>query len=69
MIKQIFQNELMLIKQKHQKNVIFVIIGIFQTRVFVVSVKESDYRIYFWYISKDDAINVIKTSDFKKVDY
>ena len=26
----------------------------------VVSVKGSDYRIHFWYISKDDTINIMK---------
>ena len=25
----------------------------------IVSVKESDYKIHFWYMSKDDAINII----------
>ena len=25
----------------------------------IVSVKESDYRIQFWYMKKDDAINII----------
>ena len=27
--------------------------------VTIVSVKESDYSIHFWYMSKDDAINII----------
>ena len=31
--------------------------------VAIVSVKESDYRIHFWYMSKDGAINVMKISD------
>ena len=26
------------------------------------SVKGSDYRIHFWYMSKNDAINIMKTS-------
>ena len=26
----------------------------------IVSVKESDYRIHFWYMSKDEAINIMK---------
>ena len=34
--------------------------------VAIVSVKGSDYRIHFWYISKDDAINILKNSDIKK---
>ena len=38
--------------------------------VAIVSVKRSDYRIHFWYISKDDAINIIKNSNLneKKLD-
>ena len=28
-----------------------------------VSVKESDYRIHFWYMSKGDDINIMKNSD------
>ena len=34
--------------------------------VAIVSVKENDYRIHFWYISKDDAINKMTTSAFIK---
>ena len=34
--------------------------------VAIVSVKENDYRIHFWYMSKDDAINKITTSAFIK---
>ena len=30
--------------------------------VAVVSVKGSDYRIHFWYMSKNDAINIMKNS-------
>ena len=26
----------------------------------IVSVKESHYRIHFWYMSKDDVINIMK---------
>ena len=33
--------------------------------VATVSVKGSDYRIYFWYMSQDDAINIMKNSDLK----
>ena len=36
--------------------------------VAIVSVKGSYYRIHFWYTSKDDAINIMKSSDLKKVD-
>ena len=32
----------------------------------MVSVKGIDYRINFSYMSKDDAINIMKNSDFKK---
>ena len=28
----------------------------------VVSIKGSDYRIHFWYISKTDAINLLNNS-------
>ena len=31
--------------------------------VAIFSVKGSDYRIHFWYMSKDDAINTMKNSD------
>ena len=38
--------------------------------VAIVSVKESNYRIHFWYTSKDDAINIMKNTDLKKkMDY
>ena len=31
--------------------------------VAIVSIKGNDYRIYFWYISKDDAISILKNSN------
>ena len=31
-----------------------------------VSVKESDYRINFWYMSKNDATNIIKNSNLNE---
>ena len=34
--------------------------------VLIVSVKENDYRIYFWYISKDEAINLLRNFDLSK---
>ena len=34
--------------------------------VAIVSIKCSDYRIHFWYISKDDAINIMKNSDLNE---
>ena len=38
--------------------------------VAIVSVKASDYRIHFSYVSKDDAINTMNNSNLnKKVDY
>ena len=40
--------------------------------VAIVSVKGSDYRIHFWYMTKNDAINIMKNSNLnevKKVDY
>ena len=33
--------------------------------VAIVSIKGNDYRIRFWYMSKDEAINII----FQRVDY
>ena len=32
----------------------------------IVSVKGSDYRIYFWYMSKNDAINITKSFNLKE---
>ena len=37
--------------------------------VAIVSIKGGDYRIHFWQMSKDDAIDIMKNSDLKKVDY
>ena len=38
--------------------------------VAIVSLNESHYRIRFWYVSKDDAINIMNNSDLnEKVDY
>ena len=34
--------------------------------VAIVSVKGSNYRIYFWYMSKDDPINIMKTSNLNE---
>ena len=34
--------------------------------VAIFSVKGNNYRIHLWYMSKDDAINIMKTSDLKK---
>ena len=34
--------------------------------VTIVSGKESDYRIHFWYMSKDDAINKTKNSNLNE---
>ena len=35
--------------------------------VVIVSVKGIDHRIDFWYVNKDDAINIKKDFDLKKV--
>ena len=80
---------MILIKQMHQKSVIFLIDYNFLDKDFkyesylfngchdlmqktmtfndiaIVSVKISDYRIYFEYMGKDDAINIIKNSDLE----
>ena len=37
--------------------------------VAIISVKGSDYRIHFWYMSKNDPINTVRNSDLKKVDH
>ena len=38
--------------------------------VAIASIKGNDYRIHYWYMNKDDAINIIKiSSDLKKVDH
>ena len=34
--------------------------------VAVVSVKESDYRINFWFASKDDALRIMKNSNLNE---
>ena len=34
--------------------------------VAIVSAKENDFRIHFWYMSTDDAINIMKNSDFNE---
>ena len=34
--------------------------------VAIVSIKVNSYRIHFWYMSKDSAINIMNNSDFKK---
>ena len=31
--------------------------------VAIVSIKGNDYRIHFWYMSKDDAINIMHSSN------
>ena len=34
--------------------------------VAIVSVKEGDYWIHFWYTSKDDVINIINNSNLSE---
>ena len=34
--------------------------------VAIVSIKGNDYRIHFWYMSKDDAISIMNNSNFSK---
>ena len=34
--------------------------------VAIVSIKGNDYRIHFWYMSKNDTINIMKNSNLKK---
>ena len=32
----------------------------------IVSIKGNNYRIQFWYMSKDDAINIMKNSNLNE---
>ena len=32
----------------------------------IVSIKENDYRIHFWYMSKDNAISIMKNSNLNE---
>ena len=34
--------------------------------VAIASINGNDYRIHFWYMSKDDAINIMKNSSLNK---
>ena len=34
--------------------------------VAIVSIKENDCRIHFWYMSNDGAINIMKTSNLNE---
>ena len=34
--------------------------------VAIISVKESDYRIHFWYMNKDGAINIVENSNLNE---
>ena len=34
--------------------------------VAIVSIKGNDYRIHFWYMSKDDAINIMNNSSLNE---
>ena len=34
--------------------------------VSIVSIKRNDYRINFWYMSKDDTINIMKNSNLNE---
>ena len=75
----LFQKELMLIKQMHQKIVRYepylcngchdLIQKVMDfDDAAVVSVKGSDCRIHFLHMSKNDAVNIMTLSDLKKVD-
>ena len=33
----------------------------------IVSIKLNDYRIHFWHMSKDDAINIMKDCDLNQI--
>ena len=34
--------------------------------VAIVSIRGNDYRIHFWYMSKDDAINIMNNSNLNE---
>ena len=34
--------------------------------VIIVSIKRYDYRTHFWYMGKDDAMNIIKNSNLNE---
>ena len=34
--------------------------------VAIVSIKGNDYRVHFWYMSKDDTINIMNNSNLNK---
>ena len=36
------------------------------TDVAIFSVKRSDYRIHFWYLSKDGAVSIMKNSNLNE---
>ena len=36
--------------------------------VAIVSIKGNSYIIHFWYMSRNDVINIMKNSNFKKAD-
>ena len=66
-----FQKGLILIKQTYQRNVIFVTISILDhliqkamsfNNIAIVYVKGNTYRINFWYMNKNDAINIMNGS-------
>ena len=57
MKKLMFQRELTLIKQAHQKNVCFAIIGIA-----ILNVKGVDYRCILWGNSRNEAVNILNNS-------
>ena len=83
----IFQKELILITQMHQKNCHYWYFEDISYKfepylcygchdlmqealnfndVAIVSVRRSGYRIHFWYMSKGDAIHMMKTSDLNQ---
>ena len=67
-----FQNELTLIKQVHQKSVIFVIFGILKmsalnmnhmfVSIAILNAKGVDYRFILWNMNKNDAVNKLNNS-------
>ena len=65
----------MLVRQIYRKNVVFVTVWYFKYQPYLCNrchdlvqkviayIKKSAYKIHFWYISKDDAINIMTNSN------
>ena len=67
-----FLRKILDFNQKHERNGCHSLMQkyISFNKVATVSVKGTDYRIQFWYMSKDEAITLLENAELsKKVDY